>query len=73
MMTLSAALDTAARQFDDIAERLIAEFGGDLRERGATDDECAAMRVLQLTTLAPGRRRVLELVRAVWLTGHDVQ
>jgi hypothetical protein len=72
-MTLAEALATAAQQFDDIAERYIAEFAVDLRARGATADECAAVRVLQLATLADARRRVLETTRAVWLTGAVVQ
>jgi hypothetical protein len=72
-MTLDEALRKALGAFDAITAQQMDAYEADLRARGATDDECAAVRVVQRANLLPARCRLLETVRSVWLTGSVVQ
>ena len=70
-MTLSAALEKADRQMDDIFDRILCDAEDFIRGLGGTDSEVAVFVQRKRDELADTRRQIHEMVSVAHWTSFD--
>ena len=70
-MTLTAALEKADRQMDEISDRIMCDCEAMYVDMGATSEELAAGLERERRTIAEGRRQIHESIRVAFWTGFD--